>query len=62
MISDDGVGFSVEQLHGSLGLVGMRERAELVGGHLEIESAPGAGTTLRACFPLHSPKLAAPAD
>jgi signal transduction histidine kinase len=52
MISDDGVGFSIEQLRGSLGLVGMRERAELVGGHLDIDSAPGAGTTLRARFPL----------
>jgi len=52
MIRDDGIGFSVEQLRSSLGLVGMRERAELVGGGLDIESAPGAGTTLRAHFPL----------
>jgi signal transduction histidine kinase len=52
MIRDDGIGFSVEQLPSSLGLVGMRERAELVGGSLDIESAPGAGTTLRARFPL----------
>jgi signal transduction histidine kinase len=52
MIRDDGVGFSVDQLRSSIGLVGMRERAELVGGRLEIESAPGAGTTLRAHFPL----------
>ena len=52
MIGDDGVGFSVDQLRNSLGLVGMRERAELVGGRLEIESAPGAGTTLRSHFPL----------
>jgi signal transduction histidine kinase len=58
MISDDGVGFSVEQLRSSLGLVGMRERAELVGGRLDIESAPGAGTTLRARFPLHFPERA----
>jgi signal transduction histidine kinase len=62
MISDDGVGFSVEQLRGSLGLVGMRERAELVGGRLEIESSPGAGTTLRARFPLNSPKFVAATD
>jgi signal transduction histidine kinase len=52
MVRDDGVGFSVDQLRTSLGLVGMRERAELVGGSLDIESAPGAGTMLRACFPL----------
>jgi signal transduction histidine kinase len=35
-----------------MGLVGMGERAELAGGRLDIESVPGAGTTLRACFPL----------
>jgi signal transduction histidine kinase len=62
MISDDGLGFSVEQLRSSLGLAGMRERAELVGGRLEIESAPGAGTTLRARFPLHPPKFVAATD
>jgi signal transduction histidine kinase len=36
-----------------LGLTGMRERAALVGGRLTIDSAPGAGTTVRAVFPLH---------
>jgi signal transduction histidine kinase len=51
-VRDDGVGFNVERLRGGLGLVGMGERAELAGGHLKIESAPGAGTTLRARFPL----------
>jgi signal transduction histidine kinase len=34
----------------------MGERAELAGGRLDIESAPGAGTTLRARFPLLSQK------
>jgi signal transduction histidine kinase len=51
-VSDDGVGFSVEKARSELGLVGMRERAELAGGSLQIESAPGEGTTLRARFPL----------
>ena len=51
-VSDDGVGFNVERLRTGLGLVGMGERAELAGGRLDIESAPGAGTTLRARFPL----------
>lgn len=32
----------------------MSERAELVGGHLDIESKRGAGTSLRARFPLPS--------
>jgi signal transduction histidine kinase len=53
-VRDDGVGFSVERLRTGLGLVGMDERAELAGGRLDIESAPGAGTTLRARFPLPS--------
>jgi signal transduction histidine kinase len=55
-VKDDGVGFNVEGLHAGLGLVGIAERAELVGGRFDIESAPGAGTTLRAVFPLLSPK------
>jgi signal transduction histidine kinase len=49
-VRDDGVGFNVEPLRTGLGLVGMGERAELAGGRLDIESAPGAGTTLRARF------------
>jgi signal transduction histidine kinase len=55
-VRDDGVGFNVERLRTGLGLVGMGERAELAGGRLDIESAPGDGTTLRARFPLPAPK------
>jgi signal transduction histidine kinase len=51
-VRDDGVGFSVERLRTGLGLVGMGERAGFAGGRLDIESAPGDGTTLRARFPL----------
>jgi signal transduction histidine kinase len=36
----------------SSGLAGMKERAELLGGHLTIESAPGAGTSVTATFPV----------
>jgi signal transduction histidine kinase len=50
-VRDDGVGFNVEQRRTGLGLVGMGERADFAGGGLDIESAPGAGTTLRARFP-----------
>jgi two-component system sensor histidine kinase UhpB len=49
VIEDDGVGFdpsNVEASGGGLGLIGMRERAALIGGHLEIESAQGRGTTI----------------
>ena len=51
-VRDDGVGFNVDRLRTGLGLVGMAERAEFAGGRLDIESAPGAGTTVRAHFPL----------
>jgi PAS domain S-box-containing protein len=54
-VRDDGIGFDVDEQRGGLGLVGMSERAALAGGQLEIESAPGAGTTLRARFPLPRP-------
>jgi len=49
-IDDDGRGFDVDSLRpesGHLGLPSMRERAEMAGGWLVIDSAPGAGTTVR---------------
>jgi signal transduction histidine kinase len=55
---DDGRGFSPSDIaapfdHGrGLGLAGMHERASLVGGRLEIKSAPGRGTTIHVIIPL----------
>jgi two-component system sensor histidine kinase UhpB len=46
-VSDDGRGFSFDDAEGGLGIAGMRERALLVGGEVEIESRPGTGTTVR---------------
>jgi PAS domain S-box-containing protein len=48
IVEDDGIGFDAEgdAIGHGFGLVGMRERAALVGGSLEIESAPGQGTTV----------------
>jgi signal transduction histidine kinase len=47
VVEDNGRGFAVEDAHeGRLGLVGMRERAQLAGGELQVESEPGAGTTV----------------
>jgi signal transduction histidine kinase len=36
----------------SFGLVGIRERALMLGGEVDITSAPGHGTAIRVCFPL----------
>lgn len=43
-IVDDGSGFDPAPVGTSLGLAGMRERASLAGGHLDVVSSPGAGT------------------
>ena len=57
-VEDDGLGFNSQEIdndyssRGSLGLVNMRERAELVNGVLKIESAPGRGTRIRLLIPL----------
>ena len=51
-VEDDGVGFSPNDRRDSAGLVGMQERAGLVGGTLEIDSEPGAGTSVRLSIPL----------
>ena len=56
-IKDDGKSFQVDSvLHGKgrqhLGMLGMRERLEMVGGSFEVESAPGKGTAIIAEIPL----------
>lgn len=56
-VQDDGRGFDVAAMRararagGSMGLLGMQERAVLCGGNLAIESSPERGTMLRARFP-----------
>jgi signal transduction histidine kinase len=58
IVEDDGIGFDpnvVAHAPGArkpLGIVGMWERAELAGGNIEIESAPGSGTTIYLHVPL----------
>jgi signal transduction histidine kinase len=58
IVEDDGCGFDATRLIPGesaerwLGLSGMRERAELLGGRLTIESTPGVGTTLFVEVPL----------
>jgi PAS domain S-box-containing protein len=56
-ITDNGRSFDVERvLHDKrnrrLGLLGMRERVEMVGGSFSVQSAPGQGTTVRARIPV----------
>jgi signal transduction histidine kinase len=50
-VSDNGRGFMLGDASG-LGLVIMRERAQLLGGRLQIETAPGQGTAVRARLPM----------
>ena len=53
-IADDGPGFDpgATPRDGSLGLEGMSERVEVLGGSFEITSAAGQGTRVRVCLPL----------
>jgi chemotaxis family two-component system sensor kinase Cph1 len=52
VIEDDGRGFDTAAEHEGLGLLGIRERLQLLGGRLTIESSPTSGTTLRAEVPV----------
>jgi NarL family two-component system sensor histidine kinase YdfH len=57
VVRDDGCGFEIADVAGQAGhygLLGLRERARLAGGTLEVRSAPGAGTTIRFLLPLTS--------
>jgi PAS domain S-box-containing protein len=58
-VYDDGKGFDVEALEGDggVGIVGMRERASLVGGIIEIRSAPSQGTRVVLRVPLSDANL-----
>lgn len=54
-IADRGRGFDPGEASGGLGLVGMRERVELIGGSLELESAAGRGTEVSVAAPIPGP-------
>src|SRR5512146_2891188 len=57
-IEDDGLGFDVAEVtkdydqRGSLGMINLRERSELVNGLLNVDSAPGKGTRVQVYIPL----------
>jgi two-component system, NarL family, sensor kinase len=53
VVEDDGRGFDASEVsEGRHGIVGMRERAEVLGGSLQVRSEPGAGTRIEATVPL----------
>lgn len=56
VVEDDGGGFDVEGVRSGtqLGLIGMRERAHLIGGSMTVESSP-RGTTVCVSVPIHPP-------
>jgi len=60
IVRDDGQGFDAASWRehtvrtGSAGLAGMSERIKLLGGSLDVDSAPGRGTRITATLPLHS--------
>ena len=52
-VTDDGLGFAPEEVpRGHLGLIGMRQRVDLVGGELRVESQAGGGTLIEARVPI----------
>src|SRR5258708_1046011 len=55
-VKDLGVGFDPQDAfnHRGIGLISMRERLQLVGGELSIQSQPAHGTTINACVPLRA--------
>jgi two-component system CheB/CheR fusion protein len=61
VIEDDGIGFEIGEVDRTsesgrgLGLIGMRERAAIIGGMIEIESSPGNGTTTFIRIPVEEP-------
>jgi signal transduction histidine kinase len=66
-LQDNGVGFAVDEEvnrkgTGGLGLLGIQERVEALGGTLQITSAPGRGTTLQIVLPAEPPVNASGAD
>jgi PAS domain S-box-containing protein len=58
VVRDDGIGFHESDLLnplGSLGLLGMKERAQFCGGEVQISSSPGNGTTVTVRVPVDTP-------
>jgi two-component system sensor histidine kinase DegS len=54
-VSDNGIGFESNRLNtdGHVGLEGMRERVQILGGSFQLQTAPGQGTVIRVNLPVH---------
>jgi signal transduction histidine kinase len=50
-VEDDGKGFLESEVTGSLGVLGMKERAQVCGGSVQVSSSPGKGTTVTVIVP-----------
>jgi PAS domain S-box-containing protein len=60
VVEDDGIGFhesGISDAFGSLGLLGMKERAQFCGGNVEIKSTPGVGTKVTVRVPVDIPRV-----
>jgi len=53
-VTDNGAGFDPPAIRRGSGIENMRDRAESVGGRLEVEASPGAGVTVRGAVPLQA--------
>ncbi|MDQ3832673.1 MAG: GAF domain-containing sensor histidine kinase [Actinomycetota bacterium] len=51
-VEDDGRGFDTSEMSGHHGLLGMNERAKMLGGSFDVQSRPGAGTRVQVTVPL----------
>jgi len=56
VVVDDGIGFHESGLSSSLGILGMKERAQFCGGDVQISSSPGRGTTVTVRVPVDTPR------
>ncbi len=58
-VSDSGVGFDPRKTNTKehLGLEGMRERAQILGGSFQLRTAPGQGTVIRVSLPIQLPRI-----
>jgi len=51
-VVDNGEGFNMAQAHPGHGLASMKQRAQQLGGHLTVDTAPGRGTAIRLRVPI----------